>query len=414
MSKKELKITIEALTSCAANCSGCFLTPEMRSASNLWSVEKRAKAGRFIRDFISYHEAQSPIDEIGLNFGQGDYLQLNEASINDLMSDILSWTESKACLFLTASGVTNRVRLKNSVDLFHQLSIKNKHPLLFDLVIDSSKLTGNFIHIYEENIAYMRQVFGYVDLNMNMGLDVVNFITPENFSNLLLKNSVEFITLNFVPAKHMNLKVDDFKKILSWVDSFSRVSKELPYKVNFHQTFFINHSISSGMNIFELNDLLNKTYCHEVFIDYDGNLFIQHEGIGDTPLTSRSGYSAVCNIFDEYNSIDGIISKINEYGTKLNKAMVKEFNSAQSCSGCEFKNTCMKSGVQSMKNVIGFDKKQEKCYLGLDDFLRFILNSPNQKVLLSEFSGVYHQKDLDKNEVKMKLQKMKFKNNFSF
>lgn len=417
MIKKELKITVEALTSCAANCSGCFLTPEMRSASNLWDEKKRQLAGVFIKDFIDYHESISSVDEIGLNFGQGDFLQLNDKSIKDLMSDIASWTNSRACVFFTASGVTNRDRLKKSVDLFHELSIQNKHPLLFDLVIDSSKLGSNFLSIYQENIKYIREVFGYVDLNMNMGIDVVRSISPQDFSDMLLKNQVEFITLNFIPAPHMNLSKDDFGSILSWLEMFSKISKDLPYKVNFHQTLLINYKNSQDLNVSQMNALLNDVYAQEIFIDYDGNLFVQHEGIGDTPLTSRTGYAPVINVFEYDNkkmNMADIIAKIQSYGSNLNKEIFKQFNAASSCSDCEFKNTCMKSGVDSMKKAIGFDKKSHSCSLGMTGFIDFIIKEFNEKIVLDDFKGVYHQRSLQNEVVKMKLQSMNFKDDFKF
>lgn len=405
-SKKEIKLSIEAMTQCAAGCAGCFLTPELRAKSNLWDLQKLKQVGKFAQQFVQENSVlYNNIDDLILNFGQGDYLILNESEIDNMLEEVCSWFPNKSSLYFTSSAVTKHKIFKRSLDLFHMKSLEKNLPLSIALVLDSSKLDSQFFPIYEQNINYAKNKMGSLDLHLNLGMDVIENIFPENIDNFLVKNKIEFITINFVPSHHSKLTKENWYKINDWLVKWLNIWNPEKYEINFVKT--IRHhfgAFADDNDLIEQLESSNSVVKREVVIDYDGNAYTQQEGIGDIPLTNRNGFNHFMNIFEYNFSQDSILNKIDHHQNIINKKLIKSFNRDKSCNSCEYAKVCTQLGVLAMKNVLSFDSKKINCDFNLPTLFDKILTkkeNENLKIIGDNFDKIRPQKGLVNNNLLM-------------
>ena len=415
--KRDLTIALEALTICAGDCQGCFLTPEMRTISNFWSEEQLDIVGTFIKEMIKYHEKDGEIDDIGINFGQGDYLQLKEDRIKSLLEKIKTWTNSEASLFFTASGVTNRKKMIDNLKLFYDLSLEHKYPLIFDVVMNSSKIKGNIADIYEENLLNINKIFGYFNIHINMGMDVVDNITPKELKDILLRNNTKFIAINFLPTTNNNFKPEEIKIMLNWLITFMEISIDQPYKINYLenlQRLFKSYTEEEVDYKNYLADCI-KNYKRNIFIDYNGNLFIIQEGFGDAPLTLRNNFKPILNIFEEKHiNIEDIMNKVEIYSSEITKNFFIKFNKDNVCKDCIYQKMCMNTGAAAIKNIMpSLTNTNSKCILELDNLYNFINEKYSKNDYRNEGVFILKQKNLKESPIQNKLNEIDYSNKFN-
>lgn len=396
--KKEIKINIEAMTQCAAGCAGCYLTPDLRAKSNLWSLDKFNKAGKFSKQFLKENKIDNPhIDEFTLIFGQGDYLLLSEQEIINMLDEVCSWFPNFSSLVFTSSGITKHEVFKRGLDIFHQKTVEKNLPFSLALVLDSSKLDTRFFPTYEKNINYAKQKLGFLDLHINLGIDVINNISPFSIDKFLKENNIGFITVNFVPSFHSNITLEKWGKISNWLKEWVNLWNPNNYNVNFIQT--VRHhfgAFSDDEDFFSQLISSNSIVQREVVIDYDGNGYTKQEGIGDIALSNRNGFTHFINIFED-NIKENILNRMLNHQNTINKTLIKSFTTSNSCMNCDYSKVCTQLGVIAMKNVLGFDAKRKTCEYNLPEFYKSILTlkeNEELKIIGDNFDKIRVQKDL--------------------
>ncbi len=408
--KIEIKFAVEAMTQCGANCVGCFLTPELKLAQNFWKKEQFNQAKRFIRSSIDNLQNQGVIvDEVALNLGQGDYFQLEEDDIKNVVDFIYECADGKASAFITASGVTNQEKLKKSVDLFHKYSVERKQALLVDFVLDASKLSSpKMLEVYTKNITYIRSKFGHLDINLNINEDTVDNFTPEIINNFLINNDLNYLVINIVPAFHNKEPLQkSWNKIISWMTELYHLWDKDNYDLNFPDSMkLIQTAYPPEYNLFKavkqgVKNIMTRGYV----IDNVGNVFTQQAGFGDLPLSERNGFKPIARIDETYNYQE-IENNIN----KICIEIIKE-QTQGACQFCDNQNVCAASGAFVFKQILNLpDTKYiapepNVCPINLNNLLDLIRDNEHKNNIEHCYGsevGIFTQKGLKECAVKTK------------
>lgn len=405
--KNELKFAVEAMTQCGANCVGCFLTPELRLAQDFWNLTRFDEAKLFIRSSISHIEEQGKkIDEIAINMGQGDYFQLKEDEIRQVIDFIYDCADGKASAFITASGITNHQKLKKAVDYFYDYSIEKNQALLIDFVLDASKLSSEkMFKIYSENLSYIRSKFGHVDVNLNINADTVSNSTPESINQFMIDNDLKFLVINVVPAYHNQKPLQQsWNKIMNWMNDLYELWDNSSYELNFAngiKTLMIAYPQEN--NIFSvvkggIKDVMLKEYV----IDNQGNVFFQQAGFGDLPLSDRNGFKKITDISQPFN-----YAQLEKESQRICIQIIKE-QTKGFCNDCSFKNICSANGMFIANKILNASDSEytspdaKTCPINIKPLYERI-NSNNKHTLRDnhEFAGIYTQKGLNNQNLKI-------------
>lgn len=404
--KNEIKFAVEAMTQCGANCVGCFLTPELRLAQDFWNLTRFNEAKEFIRSSIQHLEKQGKnIDEIAINMGQGDYFQLNENEIRQVIDFIYDCAEGKASAFITASGITNYQKLKKAVDYFYQYSIEKEQALLIDFVLDASRLSSpKMFKIYSENLSYIRFKFGHVDVNLNINADTVKNSTPESINKFMIDNELKFLVINVVPAFHNQEPLQNsWNKIVDWMYQLYDLWDKSSYELNFAngiKTLLLAYP--SENNLFSVvKGGIQEVMLKEYVIDNKGHIFFQQAGFGDLPLSDRNGFKKIADISHAFN-----YEFLEKESQKVCIQIIKE-QTKNVCNTCSFKNICAANGMFVTNKILhSKDSKYSApapdiCPINIKPLYEAI-NSQSKHTLREQhqFAGVYTQQGLKHKELK--------------
>ena len=381
--KIELKIGIESMVGCGGSCNGCALTsPERMSVASSFFDDELSlnalgtKLTKFSEQFPDYFESNS-IDEIALNFGQGDHFLLKEQQIKNLVGWAHSTFEGRAAAFITGSCVMSHKKFKLAVDTFYNEAKALNQPLGIDIVFSPDKKgIVNFAETYRNNIEYVRRLFGHIDIVINMGIDVVRSMTPKDFCLFMATNDFRVSAIQLVPTIDSKHHFDQhWEEIIGWMKELHSIwleswEKGDPYKfdLNYATVFGRYFDISRDLDI-EFNGFVNRyvenRLGREIYIGNDLNVYYGQTGAGDFGLSSRFGFEPIGNINDDKSLLEMFASSKPAYS----RMFMKHFAFNPKCSGCEFNKLCLQGGVSIYKNLKLEQDDLGKCPFGLFDML---------------------------------------------
>lgn len=403
--KNEIKFAVEAMTQCGANCVGCFLTPELRQSQDFWKEQDFEQAKQFIKASISNLSQQQNIDEIAINMGQGDYFQLNESQVRQVIDFIYECADGKASAFITASGITNKTKLQNSVDYFYEYSLEKKQALLIDFVLDASKLSSEkMFAIYAENLTYIRQKFGHVDINLNISADTVLNVSPETINHFMISNELKFLVINVVPANHNKTPLQQsWNTIMNWMKRLYEIWDKSLYELNYANT--IRTLLEAYPSTYPLTQAVNtsikETLLKEYVIDNSGIIFFQQAGFGDLPLSSRNGFKPVGSIKTPFN-----YESLTRAATQLCSSIIRQ-QMSEPCNSCDYLNVCSANGMYAVKHTLhqtdSVYQQISECPINIISLYEIIRKSENNHTLKKngKFSGIYAQKGLENEQLRL-------------
>lgn len=352
------RFVIETMSFCQGNCSGCFFSEQERvngsfiSSSDLTSVV----------DFIC--KQAKGMSDVSINFGQGDHLAVKDSEWLDLLFHVKQFKHLKPLITISTSAIERFDLVKKRTDELHQMAVDENMNLFFAVVLDPKKLEHKtFKDRYIQNINYIRDKFGFIDLTINVGEDTLNYFPPEKLDEFLLQNKFRHLELNLIPTVNtVNKFSHKYKEIVNWFISFKEVSKDKPYLVFHHYHFNEMNKLLEKATISiakkELQDFLTNNF----YIDFDlkvSSILSGYTG-NAIPLSSKTNYE-ITQYLKNFREVE-----FEQEQSKHSSSMVREVLKDKNCSKCKYNKLCLLSGVMIFKDKAYFALHQEgDCFLGV-------------------------------------------------
>lgn len=353
---KELKINLETFTKCGGSCQGCMLSKLEKNTGELWSKEQFNQLTPMIQKIIHDYTEKEDLFEVSLNLAPADHFLMPLNRIDDTVKWIKEAGLGRACGFITVSAVAKKEKIQEAVDAWKNAMVKYNQPICIDLVFEPSKINlMHFKDIYSHNIDYIHKYFGGVDLNINVGPDTVQAISPINLHQLMRENNFKNLTLNLIPnfetSQHFS---QHWESIIQWMNEvlFSWKSDDIHgYNPCSAISPYIE-SISSYANIDNpllklIEEIKNKAKS-EIYINSSGQVFFSQAGFGDLAHTNRFGFHP---IDVDYLHTHNILQDLEKSALTFAAQNVKSFVN-KTCMQCKYLYVCPRISMNVIKNVM--------------------------------------------------------------
>lgn len=355
------RFVIESMSFCQGNCSGCFFSEKERVGGSFINSKNLGEIVNFIK------VQASGVDDCSINFGQGDHLAISDEQWSDLLFHMKQFKALNPLITITTSAIEQTHVVKKRASELYQLAIDEDMKIFFAVVLDPKKLSHKgFKERYVENINYIRNLFGFIDLTINVGTDTLDYFPAEKLDSFLIENKFRHLELNLIPTVNTVQKFSSqYKDIINWFVDFRKISVGKPYLVFHHYHF--NQMIqrlemaSIPLAKKELTDFL----CNNFYISFDMSVSSIMSGYTGNalPLSEKTGYNISQNLenFDEMS--------FQKEQNKIANTMTRHVLLDKNCSRCEFNKMCLLSGSMIFKNK-EFESIQSAngdCFLGVKD-----------------------------------------------
>ena len=352
---QNIQILLETMLRCGGNCSGCALS----------SIEKTSKSSI---DWIFFEEKiklvnnileekkQEEIESISLFLGQGDHFLLSEAEIEKFMfycSKIIPEDlKHKTVILITASAIGKYIATKNKMDKIFDLSIKYKMPFFIQVVFDPKKnMEQSFKETYIKNILYFKEKCGMTELTINLGKDILENISPQNFHNLMIEYNFLHIEINWVMNNQTHsMWLKNYKEMFNWLKELLILNaKNHKYEINF---------IPFLARAFELKNVSNINLLKHISTGLQENIYIDNHGninLGQAGLVSN-----LIPLNQRLKKIENIIRNLKEVKIVADKSatnILSKLLRKENCGKCKYNFICSQIGSSSW-----FDFDSENIY----------------------------------------------------
>lgn len=366
----ELQIQIDDVYACPGSCPGCILAanerkslyPDMSQEIMNLSFEKLGEYVKTLKD----------IDSINITFGIADHLRMEDDYLkkihkfgNDLITKDANLTNEKSAVFFTTSLIGKAKLLIPRLEKIanHNLEI----PYYPIAVLDPAKLyNGNFGAIYEGNILKTKEIFGKVDLAINLSEEAINKISPKALHDFAADNGFSEITVNWTPTPG-NIKYtgENLEYLAKWLIDFdNEIEKnkicETSYSPVLKKAIDTVLCISSPENLPELkqvlNEILNETFKKSIEIDHLGNLLPKLEAVGDITYGDRFKLPDFGHL-----STDSIKNLLEKSIPRTQMMIMGIYSKMPNCMNCKHLPICATTGFHVHTHVLKNNKNRQKC-----------------------------------------------------
>jgi hypothetical protein len=295
MALKNIQILLETMTRCGGNCSGCALSSIERMTKSDLDFNQFEKQQKCTYSFLSQHQAED-IESISLFLGQGDHFLMQDYEIEPFVKMcsalIPENMKHKTVVFITASAIGKYETIKYKMDLFYEYSIKYQIPFFIQVVFDPKKmlLHSNFSDTYLKNILYFKEKCGMTELTINLGQDLYEYITPQEFHEWVITHNFKHVEMNWVLNKETHhMWKNSAKPMFEWLQKWLLIHKNDPlYEINF-VSFLSRSFLDKDMSFYDIKEKVNTGLQENIYIDILGNVHLCQMGLisNITPLNER-------------------------------------------------------------------------------------------------------------------------------
>ena len=373
------------MTRCGGNCSGCALSSVERMVS-VFDIDNFITKTQQVKTILE-KEDYKEIESITVFLGQGDHFLIEESIIDKFMfyaeKMIPDELKKKTVVFITASAIGKHEQIVKKMDKFYEYSLKYNLPFFIQVVFDPKKMkiTQKFQDIYIKNILYFKEKCGMTEVTVNIGEDILNHLTPQDFHEWILKYKFKHIEMNWVINQFTygmwkKIYPDMMKWLLSWLDIYLR---EPVYEINFIP-FIGRNLLKKDKPLLQAINEIEATLNENIYIDSNGTYFRGQMGL----ISNLTPFSERLNGNEKPINANQIVSRLLK---------------RESCSECEYMTTCALSGVTSW---MGYETEQDKteCPWNVKEFLTYF----EEKILSAERNNkCFIETRFDKNPVQNKL-----------
>ena len=367
---KNIQILIETMTRCAGNCSGCALSSSERMDTNFDMNNFLMKTHLVSEQLIKLEP--NHIESITLFLGQGDHFLMKHSEIEPFVKACSEMVpnnlKEKTVVFITASAIGKQEQIKEKMDIFYEYSLKYNIPFFIQVVFDPKKMNINqkFKDIYINNILYFKEKCGMTEVTVNMGEDLLNHITPQDFHNWIKEYQFKHIEMNWVTNQFTYpMWKSIYNDMFIWLKEWLSIYKNEPiYEINF-LPFLTRHLKYKNINLMKMTPYIQESLENNLYIDYEGKFIPSQMGFISnlTPFGERLSNNV---IFMEDNKLSS--EKILQKSKKIISQLVRK----ESCSECEYKSVCAISGVTQNFSYKEENYENNNCPWNIKDFLLYL------------------------------------------
>lgn len=360
LEKRNIQILLETMTRCGGNCSGCALSSVERMDTRFDFDNFLHKTQLVYQELLKVNVEE--VESITLFLGQGDHFLMSDKEIPAFMEAcskmIPVHLKSKTLLFITASAIGKSEQIKYKMDLFYNKSLEYEMPFFIQVVFDPKKININpkFKEIYINNILYFKEKCGMTEVTVNLGEDLLNYISPLEFHQWIKEYKFKHIEMNWVTNQFTYpMWKSIYNDMFSWLKQWLLIYKEDPiYEINFIP-FLTRYFKKKELSPISIHKDITQTFEDNLYIDYQGQFFPSQMGMISnlTPFGQR---------IVEYHS------KTPE---QMSQQVIGSFLKKNNCMDCEFQSVCALSGNTSLFNYKENNHETNECPWNIKDFLLF-------------------------------------------
>ena len=357
---RELQIQIDDVYACPGNCAGCILVADERRTRTPDMSERLLRLSMDRLD--AYIPTLDNLEYINLTYGIGDHLRMDQdylKLLHSLGADLLEkhgYDDPKNAVFFTTSLIGKAdILLPRLEELAHH----DRRVQFYRIaVLDPAKLYNkNFGAVYEGNILRAKELFGKVDLAINLSAEAIERITPQELHDFAAENEFDEVTINWTPTKaniaHTAPCIDD---LADWLIAFNRavVSAE---RIGSSFAPVLRRSIDAVMCQADddlptlqqaVNDVLPETIRKSIEIDHLGNLLPKLEAVGDITHGDRFGLPTLGNI-----NKGEIADLLGTAMSPLKARVMGIHSSSPACVDCPHLAVCAVTGFHVQTHILG-------------------------------------------------------------
>lgn len=361
MEKKNLQILIETVTRCGGNCSGCALSSSERMSKSDFNFTDFSRNAKNVNSYItSLIDSGSEFESISVFLGQGDHFLIEEDLIprfvevcNEIIPNSL---KSKTVILISASAIGKEKDIARKMDLFHKCSIANGLPFFIQVVFDPKKMfsTINFSETYIKNILCFKNTCGMTELTINLGNDVYENMTPNEFCQWVISHGIAHVEFNWVFNKQTKFMWNSSaKNMLNWLIELLILNSE--------NHFFEINFVPYMARLFKFKGAPIDIVLEKLVSDLEENIYIDSNG---NFIHSQAGL--ISNLIPVS---ERMMETKNESTINIGKKIITKFFKNSTCASCDYKNICMLSGATTW---LDSSPHKNKCPYDLYKFMTFL------------------------------------------
>jgi hypothetical protein len=218
----ELQAQIDDVYACPGSCPGCILAVNERRATDPDMSEQVMTAAI---DALRKHVIRMPdVKKFNLTFGIADHGRMSTKYIVDTylrgrqLLEETGFNDGKSAIFMTFSLVGKNKKVLDTMAKLRE-AVKDDIPLIPIAVFDPIQyLRENYGAIYEKNIVAIKDMFGVVDLSINLSVPAVRIMSAKATYEMVRSHGFGEMTINWVPtADNLMDTCEDLQEILDWI-----------------------------------------------------------------------------------------------------------------------------------------------------------------------------------------------------
>ena len=357
----ELQVQIDDVYACPGNCGGCVLAAEERRATTPdMAPEILDLCFARLADYIPTLDG---LRYVNITFGIADHLRMPDDYLHRLyhqsadLFEKTGFTGPENSIFFTTSliGKTDQI-LPRLEKLLHHRRVIPIYPIA---VLDPAKLYNkNFGAVYEGNILRTKELFGKVDLAINLSDDAIRNITPRDLHDFAADHGFGEVTLNWTPNKgNLARTFGDLPALVQWlfdfdhcVETAGRIASSLaPILRRSVEMVYCSarnpDQLPSMVDV--LREILPNTVRRSLEIDHEGFILPKLEAVGDITHGSRFDLPPLGHLAD-----GAIADIINKALPGLTTRIARLHGQHKACMQCPHLAICAMTGFHVYNHVI--------------------------------------------------------------
>ena len=360
----EIQIELDDVYACPGKCPGCVLTTEERKSP----VPDMSGATRLqiLASLEKYIPQLSGLKTMNLTYGIADHLLMPTEYLVQIYKDAARLFDAaglagSGSIFMSTSVIGKTAMVKAKLAALAEASREFETKLYPIVVLDPAKLIhASFGKTYAHHIAFTKELFGVVDLAINLSDRAIADMSARTLVEFAKKHGFREVTVNWVPTPD-NLKAtyspEVVLKLRDWLLEFAvEAEKEhvecsyVPVVQKAYDAWrcALDGEEGDGQGVLNLAEkLLPETLEKSLQFDHAGNVFPKWEAVGDVPHNDRVGLKVWGNV----NESPDLSALIRNGMPKTIRTVIKAV-SGSPCNTCEFSGFCATTGFHAYTHVL--------------------------------------------------------------
>lgn len=356
----ELQIQIDDVYACLGQCAGCILSSSERKGST--PDMSPAILDLTIARLIEHAASLAPLKRVNLTFGIADHLQMSDEYLIELHRKGAQVVRAgrptdpeHSGVFFTTSLIGKPAEIIGRLQHLRDNTDRDV-PLLPLVVLDPRLMKASkFGPMWREMVIAAREMFGEIDLSINLSDEAVAAMPPEELIAFADANAFNEVTVNWTPTLlNAHHTLNDIDATRNWLVGFDEIARHKAYiGTSFRPV--IQRTVDSimcraGADIPSMREtvqhILPETVAKSIEIDHLGNLLPKLEAVGDNAHSERFGLRSMGHL-----SEGSIGSLIERFMPGMVRSVVAE-HSKGACASCPVSALCAGTGFHVATHVL--------------------------------------------------------------